>query len=121
MNLAQNASGDVVIHTESGDLIEHAPVSYTDDGKQLASRYILTGNEVAFYMPDGYDSHRGLTVDPWITSLTTMPPLNMGFDVDYDNFGNLIAYGAGPTGDVDLNDNFQVVKVQPGRNLFMEF
>ena len=108
--MERDAAGNITIETASGELVEHAPQSFTDGNVPVSSSYSLKGNDVQFNFPGGYNSNQTLVIDPWITVLTTMPPDNMGFDIDYDLAGNTYVYGAGPTTNSDVTDFFCVAK-----------
>lgn len=109
-SLEKDLRGNVIVHTESGDIIEHAPVCFSDGKTNLPSNFNIKGNILQFDFPEGHDSTHTLIVDPWVTILTNLPPLNMGMDVDYDLVGNLYVYGAGSTRITDNTNFFQVAK-----------
>ena len=111
--ISKNASGDIVVHTGSGDLIEHAPVSFTTNKTKVASQFALNGKAIKFQFPSGYDKKQGLVIDPWVVNMTSLPPENVGLRVDYDFLGNLFVYGAGPTYDQDQSNYFEVAKYSP--------
>ena len=110
-SLMKNAAGDVVLSTAAGELIEHAPVCFLQDGQLVPSYFaIADAHTLQFNFPAGYDEHQTLTIDPWVTAVTVFAPDNIGFDVDYDTTGNAFVYGAGPTSTADQNDYFEVAK-----------
>lgn len=118
----QNNEGDIVIYGQrGGELIEHAPVSYTGSAASVASQFTLSNNTIQFGFPAGYDKGQTLTIDPWMTSLTNMPPENIGMKVDFDFLGNLFVYGSGPTDESDITDFFQVAKYTNGGTFLWEF
>ena len=110
-SMTKDVDGNIKIHSETGDIIEYAPVSFYSDNKGVSSSYILNGQSIQFQIPAGYDNGKTLIVDPWVQILSNMPPVNMGFDVDYDWAGNTIVYGAGSTDPNDLTDYFNVSKI----------
>lgn len=65
--LRLNDSGDLIIKTENGEVIQHAPISYqTIDGKrkQVTSRFILAdAGHVSFQLGE-YDKSQELIIDP---------------------------------------------------------
>jgi hypothetical protein len=92
-NIGKDQKGNIIIHTETGDLVEHAPVSSTDSN-DIQSAYRIRGMKVSFVFPNDYDHTRTLTIDPWVNVLTQMTVRNFGVDVDYDQSGNLYVYWA---------------------------
>ena len=110
----KNADGDVVVHTRSGDLVQHAPVTYTTGGVKVASQFSVSNKTVQFQFPQGYDNRQAMVIDPWVVVMTQLPPENVGLRVDYDYLGNLLVYGAGPTYDQDISTYFQVAKYSSG-------
>ncbi len=119
--MSVNDAGDIVIHTQGGDLIEHAPLSYTGGQTPVASRHVLNNNYIQFQFPSGDNNHIILTIDPWTTALNNMPPENIGMKVDFDFLGNLFVYGTGPTDNSDVTDFFQVAKYTAGGTFLWEF
>jgi hypothetical protein len=86
-------NGGVRIKTAFGEVTDHAPFAFYEDGTPVASEFNLSGKSVSFVFPKGIDGSKKLIVDPWITALTTFTPNNSGFDVDYDYAGNTFVYG----------------------------
>ena len=119
--ITQNAAGDIAIHTPGGDLVEHAPVSYTSAGLQVPSGYGLNNNCIQFKFPSAYNPNETLTIDPWMTAITNLPPENIGMKVDFDFLGNLFVYGSGPTDNADITDFFQVAKYTTGGSFLWQF
>ena len=76
----------------------------------VPSDFAINGNDIQFNISPAYNHQQTLTIDPWITALTTMTPTNMGFDVDYDYSGNTLVYGAGPTDLYDVTDFFEITE-----------
>lgn len=65
----------------------------------LQCSYAYSDNYIAFRIP-GYEIvNEDIEIDPWVSNLTTLTGLGIanqvGFDVDYDNNGNLYVYGGG--------------------------
>ncbi len=120
-SLKKNETGDLVIHTSTGDIVEHAPVSYTDPQTLVSSEFSITGKTVQFNFPNGYNNSQTLTIDPWVKVLTKLPPTNIGFDVDFDNNANLLVYGAGPSYLYDDTHYFEVAKYDQSGNPLWTF
>jgi Ca2+-binding RTX toxin-like protein len=66
-DLEINSSGDLVMDTAAGEVIQHAPVTYQEVGgkkEPVLSRYVLMdGNRVGFELGD-YDTSEPLVIDP---------------------------------------------------------
>lgn len=125
VSFVKNDAGELQIETQSGKMLEHAPVSYTESGQAVASQYELhqenTGEfTVQFSTPDGYDNTQSLTVDPWMVA-TTFTGANVGMNVDYDSIGNTYAYGAGPTTTLGTSTYFQIAKYDVTGTLLWTF
>ena len=66
--LKVDANGNLLIHTLSGDIVQHRPVAYqlTKQGRQeVEARYAVSGNRVSF-VAGQYDHSKELVVDPII-------------------------------------------------------
>ena len=109
LSVSKNITGDIIVHTNGGDLTEHAPACFTPSAK-VPSQFSITGNVIQFNLLSAFNHQETLTIDPWITVISTMPPTNVGMKVDYDYLGNLFVYGPGPTDVYDVNDFFSVAK-----------
>ncbi len=86
-------SGDIIIKTPLDNLIEHVPFSFDENNNEVASAFVLENNTISFNFPNGFQTRKTLTIDPWVTTITTLATNNYGYDVDYDNAGNLFVYG----------------------------
>lgn len=86
-------NGDIVIKTPLEDITEHAPNSYYQGSEELASSFSLKDDVIGFNFQNKIESGKTVIIDPWVTSVTTISASNSGFDVDYDDFGNLFVYG----------------------------
>lgn len=109
-NLYKDKDGNIIIHTETGDIVEHAPQSYSGDGKSILSSYEIHDSIVSFSFPEGYDRNTTLVIDPWVTAISNLSVNNLGTSVDYDTAGNLYVYGAGGANAGDLTDFHKVAK-----------
>jgi hypothetical protein len=68
-----NAQGDLVVHTDAGDLVQHTPVLYQDVGGQrqaVAGRFTLDSGLVRFDV-GAYDPSRPLVIDPLVLGYST--------------------------------------------------
>ncbi len=96
-------------NTSVNKIIDAAPVSF-QNGSEVATRYALEGNEVAFSFPNGYTSQSDLTIDPTLifSTFTGSTANNFGFSATYDDAGNLLAGGiAYATGYPTTNGAYQ--------------
>ncbi|MDB5283914.1 MAG: hypothetical protein JWO06_2989 [Bacteroidota bacterium] len=110
--LKKDEEGNLIVHTSCGDIIEHAPVSFST-GKVVPSGFNITGNIVQFKFPTGYNSNATLIIDPWVTAITTMPTANVGLGVDYDFAGDLFVYGVGQVDIYDMTTFGHISKYSP--------
>ena len=116
MNMVKNVGGEIEIETDAGTLREHTPVSFADNGNKVESSYMLmpanggNGYTVQFKLPNDYDHHQTLTVDPWMDAINNFATSNCGMDVDFDSLGNTYAYGAGPTSILDASEYYELAK-----------
>ena len=112
---------NIIIHTETGDIVEHAPQSYSGDGKPILSSYQIQDSTVSFFFPEGYDPNTTLVIDPWVTTISNFAINNLGTSVDYDSSGNLYVYGAGGTNAGDLTNFHKVAKYDSSGNVLWVF
>jgi gliding motility-associated-like protein len=89
----EDADGNIVISSELGTITDHPPVSYyMESTAVLPSKYQISGTVESFYLNKGYDKNKIIVIDPW-TSSTSFAVINAAFDLDYDKYGNVYAYG----------------------------
>lgn len=85
-----NDSGNLVLHTSAGDVVEHAPVIYQEvDGsrQEIGGRYVLDSTkQISFELGD-YDPGRPLVIDPILAYSSFLGG-------NADDFGNAIAVDA---------------------------
>jgi len=90
-------NGNLLITVPSGDIIDHAPVSFVGGGtEEIVSNFVLNNNSVSFNIPT-YDHSKTLIVDPWVVNpgFTTS---NKGYGIRVDYSGNCYVYGGGAPG-----------------------
>jgi gliding motility-associated-like protein len=119
--ISRDEKGNIFIHTANGDIEEHAPIAYSDNGIQFRAYYVVNSNTITFSLPDGYDRSKTLTIDPWVTLITQLTVRNLGTSVDYDLAGNLYVYGAGAANVLDLTNYQKVAKYDPNGNFLWVF
>jgi gliding motility-associated-like protein len=88
-----DAGGNLLIATEFGDIVDHAPLTYLEGSEHetIPSRFTRKGNTIGFSV-DAYDHDRTLVIDPW-TQTPPAPNSNRIWDVDVDNASNVYIYG----------------------------
>ncbi len=83
--------------------------------------YVLKKNELSFRVPKIVN--KKLVIDPYIGNLTSLAAngicSNIGYDVDYDDKGNLYVYGGG--GVYTSAENCKIAKYNPSGNLLWTF
>jgi len=98
--IQSDASGNIIIKTEAGDITSHAP--FSNSGMQPA--FVLNENSISFKPNNAQSGERQF--NPGITIISAAWPVtpNLGggvgpYDVDYDNLGNVyIDYTDGANG-----------------------
>ncbi len=99
--------GNVLVNTSVGDFIDHAPVSfYTASNGKASISYILNGSVEGFVAKKPLDNSQELDIDPWTTDpFPGTGQMDKVYDVDYDKWGNVYAYGSGgPFQEIKLNN-----------------
>ncbi|MGP8216620.1 MAG: T9SS type A sorting domain-containing protein [Bacteroidia bacterium] len=85
--------GNVRVENEMSNITDHAPVSSYLEGGTADVEYAVNGMEESFSVKN-YDKSKTLVIDPWTT---TAPGFNIatnsGYDIDYDNAGNVYVAG----------------------------
>jgi len=110
-------AGDLVMHTDSGNMIQKAPIIYQEmDGqrKKVPGNYMfLANNQMGFYLGD-YDTTQPLVIDPVLQFSTYFGGNNADqpFGLALDNAGNV--YVSGWTN----STNFPAVTPLPGGGAF---
>ncbi|MBI3502885.1 MAG: gliding motility-associated C-terminal domain-containing protein [Bacteroidetes bacterium] len=92
--ISSDASGNITIKSSFGNFIDHAPVSYYENGEKIGSSFELAGNIVSFKLQTLNLKLQTIIIDPWTTN-PTFNTNNKAYEVAYDNAGNVYAYGAG--------------------------
>lgn len=87
--------GRLIFKTSIGEVYEEEPFVYQLDEngriERVECRYALSGNQVSYFFPEGYDTNRELIIDPEISFSTYIGAFadNFGFTASYDSEGNL--------------------------------
>ena len=92
-----NAEGDLLLHTPSGDVIQHKPIAYQEangERHQVTASYRLEGNTVSFEIGN-YDKSRRLIIDPVVLYSTYLGggAGDFGLAVTVDAQGNAFLTG----------------------------
>lgn len=93
VNSCTLVNGNITIETPMLPIKEYAPKTYYGNGTELKTEFLLNRNNIGFSFIDGYDNTQEVIIDPFVTTISTLPGNNYGYDVDYDNAGNVYVYG----------------------------
>ncbi len=97
--LTLQKNGDLEIPTLIGNFVDKAPVAYYSTyNNPVDIRYAVKKNVVSFQCKE-YDHSQTLIIDPWVID-PSLPNVNRGYDVDYDNFGNVYVFGGSSSYDL---------------------
>lgn len=100
----QIQNGELIITTSITNITELKPYAYQKRKGQIVPipcEYVLNGNTVSFYFPEGYNKNLELVIDPELVfaSYSGSSVDNWGYTATYDADGNLfgggIAFGSG--------------------------
>src|ERR1051326_3334774 len=140
-NVSMNANGDVVVSTSFGPIIDHAPSSFSgawsmigpkedhapssfSGGNPVASSFSVKNNIVSFNLQTSQNATT--VIDPWVTN-PGFTSINKAYDVDFDKYGNVFAYGGvnhswTPVSSFELVkiDNTGAIKWKYSTNLFSD-
>jgi gliding motility-associated-like protein len=92
-------AGNIYLSSFS-EFTDHAPTTKDENGNNITSTYTLNNNSVSFRVGN-YDRSKTITIDPWVTT-TSFTTTNSAYDIGYDVYGNVYAYGGGATTDYQL-------------------
>lgn len=92
-NIAIDASGNLVIPSLFGNVIDHAPVTFYAGNRNstISSAFHLTGNRLQFDLGN-YDHSKKLIIDPW-TVTPAFGNSNKIWECEHDAAGNAYIYG----------------------------
>ncbi|MEW6468410.1 MAG: PKD domain-containing protein [Bacteroidota bacterium] len=91
-SIAKDNQGNIVVQSVFGEFVDHAPYTFYDENNVvIPSSFELNGNVVSFKLQN-YNSSKTVIVDPWTTN-PAFPTWNRVYDVNYDQWGNVYAYG----------------------------
>lgn len=90
-DISLDAENNVIIETEIGNIIDHAPVSFQNSNKtKIQTKFILNDNVLGF-QTDKYDHSRSMVIDPWLTN--TVPQIDTAYEIAVDPNGNVFVFG----------------------------
>jgi len=103
--LRLNESGDLVVNTPSGEILQHAPFLYQElDGKQtqVEGNYFLRNRDRVGFDIRQYDSDKALVIDPVLSYSTYLggTDRDIGYGIAVDAAGD--AYVVGETRSADF-------------------
>ncbi|MCC7302480.1 MAG: gliding motility-associated C-terminal domain-containing protein [Bacteroidia bacterium] len=85
-------NGDRFVQTSLGSFTDHAPLVYYQDNRKLLSCTYSGTSEMIFSL-EKFDPSRTLVIDPWISN-PAFSGYNAGYDINYDNAGNVYVLGS---------------------------
>lgn len=98
--LKTDIESNIIIRSEFGDFVDHAPSSFYEDGTNIRSAFELKDNTVSFalntstsFQQASNDKQQTIIIDPWTTNPFFTAP-NCAYDVNYDLQGNVYIYGS---------------------------
>ena len=93
-SISTDAQGNLKIISDFGEFIDHAPVSYYQNGEPISSAFKIKGNIVSFVLNLQLPTSnlQSIIIDPW-TTIPTFTGTNSAFDIDWDYNGNIYIYG----------------------------
>lgn len=84
-------NGNIEIHTPSGVITEHAPVSfYEKDKKKVTSAFDLKNNIISYSLYN-YNASEAIIIDPWVSDIS-IDSSDIGYNVDYNDSLELYTY-----------------------------
>jgi gliding motility-associated-like protein len=92
--LSVDASGNLRIATDFGDIVEHAPLTFYENNHNsvIGSKFNLNKNTVSFNLK-GYDKNQTIVIDPWIQSPAFNTQWDCVWECDKDAAGNVYIIG----------------------------
>lgn len=96
--LLVDTEGNLIIKSELGNFIDHAPISYNEAGEKIKTTFEINGSNISFKFSDPLIINSGqstITIDPWVTN-PAFSGFNSAFDINYDLKGNVYVHGSYP-------------------------
>ncbi len=123
LSLSVNSTGELVVETEWGEVIEQRPVVYQMQNgvrKSIEGEYLLAGdNSFGFSLGNDYDPALPLVIDPVLTYSTYLggSGYEESYDIAVDGSGN--AYITGVTASSDFPTEGEYQTYQGGGDVFV--
>lgn len=91
-SISLDEKNNLIIKTPLGDFIDHAPVSFYENGVRVKSSFELHENTVSFSVTQTAGATSSpLIIDPWVSG--TGPEVDTAYEVGVDPSGNVFIYG----------------------------
>lgn len=115
-----NKTNDLEITSEFGKIIDHKPTSFFVDSKtRIKSNFKINKNQIGFEI-ENYLKDKTVIIDPW-TVTPAFGTSDNAYDIDYDNQGNVYAYGGLGTSTIGHAGPFVLLKYNPGGSLIWSY
>ncbi len=91
-----DASGDLILSTSAGNVVQKKPFAYQQDGearREIAARYVLKGKHRVGFKVGSYDRTKELVIDPVIAYSSYLGVEGLGSDIAMDAAGNIYFAG----------------------------
>jgi len=114
ISIRLNDRGQMEISTSLGSVVEHAPVSFYDDGEPIQSSFNFDGEHLTFDLVN-YDNSRKAIIDPWIITPNFQTSTAV-WEVETDAVGNVYSIGGETPMELkkyDINGALQWTYVTP--------
>ncbi len=99
VQLQKDEHGNLLVQSSIETIILSAPKAFYagDDSKTVAVSFKISGNDVQFYFPEGYDKSKTLVIDPFVSNTATLTGTHttIAKDIDFDYEGNIYVCGGG--------------------------
>ncbi len=108
-SVKKDSEGNIRIQSTFGEFVDHAPQSFYESGKPLATSFTLNANTVSFQLPTTNNKQQTIIIDPWTTT-PTFSGTNRAYDVEFDLKGNVYIYGGSSPWQLIKLDNAGVIQ-----------